>query len=154
VNDRVGWFEVCPLRGTVFLDEIAEVDVTIQVKLLRVLQTRAFQRLGETIDRRFEGKSLRRPTAISPSRCRQAASAQTSTIASAPDLIETPSLEEHLRDAPEDLGNLVLFIARAWPATPRPPPWQRRRSSGSRSTLEATTGGRAMSGNWSSACGT
>jgi len=40
----------------VFLDEIGEVDGAIQVKLLRVLQSRTFQRLGETQDRRFQGK--------------------------------------------------------------------------------------------------
>ena len=39
-----------------FLDEIGELEPAIQVKLLRVLQTRTFQRLGETRDRRFQGK--------------------------------------------------------------------------------------------------
>jgi transcriptional regulator with PAS, ATPase and Fis domain len=40
----------------VFLDEIGEVDASVQVKLLRVIQTRTFQRLGDTTPRRFEGK--------------------------------------------------------------------------------------------------
>lgn len=56
VGDRTGWFEVCPPLGTVFLDEIGEVDAGIQVKLLRVLETRTFQRLGDTAERRFRGK--------------------------------------------------------------------------------------------------
>jgi transcriptional regulator with GAF, ATPase, and Fis domain len=37
-------------------DEIGDVELGIQVKLLRVLQTRTFQRLGETEDRQFAGK--------------------------------------------------------------------------------------------------
>jgi hypothetical protein len=46
LEDRAGWLEVCPPLGTVFLDEIGELDAAIQVKLLRVIQTRTFQRLG------------------------------------------------------------------------------------------------------------
>ena len=58
VADRVGWLESCPANGSVFLDEIGELDPAIQVKLLRVLQRRTFQRLGDTADRRFPGKIL------------------------------------------------------------------------------------------------
>src|SRR5262249_20140703 len=42
VEDRIGWLEACRPLGTVFLDEIGELDPAIQVKLLRVLQTREF----------------------------------------------------------------------------------------------------------------
>jgi two-component system response regulator HydG len=42
---RVGRFELAD-TGTIFLDEIGDVAPTIQVKLLRVLQERAFERVG------------------------------------------------------------------------------------------------------------
>src|SRR5687767_2426698 len=58
LEDRAGWMEVCPRLGTVFLDEIGELDPAIQVKLLRVLQTRTFQRLGDTATRVFRGKII------------------------------------------------------------------------------------------------
>ena len=58
LEDREGWLEVCSELGTVFLDEIGELAPLIQVKLLRVLQARTFQRVGETRDRRFRGKLI------------------------------------------------------------------------------------------------
>lgn len=48
-RQRKGLFEIAS-KGTLFLDEIAEASHTIQVKLLRVLETREFMRIGsETI---------------------------------------------------------------------------------------------------------
>jgi two-component system response regulator PilR (NtrC family) len=45
--NRKGLVEVAE-RGSIFLDEIGEMNATMQVKLLRVLQERRFRRLGGT----------------------------------------------------------------------------------------------------------
>jgi len=47
IKDRPGRFELAH-GGTVFLDDIDDVPLAMQVKLLRVLQTRAVERLGGT----------------------------------------------------------------------------------------------------------
>jgi len=49
VENKEGLFEASH-GGTVFLDEIAELSPTIQVKLLRVVHEKAFKRVGDTKD--------------------------------------------------------------------------------------------------------
>jgi transcriptional regulator with PAS, ATPase and Fis domain len=50
VRDRVGRFELAS-RGTLLLDEIGDLPPQLQVKLLRVLQDRQFERVGENTPR-------------------------------------------------------------------------------------------------------
>lgn len=47
VKDRIGRFELAD-GGTVFLDEIGEIPMTIQAKLLRFLQHQTFEKLGSS----------------------------------------------------------------------------------------------------------
>ena len=58
MQDRKGYLETCGQYGTILLDEITETRPDIQVKLLRVLQTRQFQRLGDTRSLPFQGKFM------------------------------------------------------------------------------------------------
>ncbi len=53
VRLKHGLFEVAD-RGTIFLDEIGELTPQLQVKLLRVLETGVFRRLGGTVDIRVD----------------------------------------------------------------------------------------------------
>lgn len=53
VADRVGRFEAAD-GGTIFLDEVGELPLPIQAKLLRVLQQKEFERVGETRTRRVD----------------------------------------------------------------------------------------------------
>ncbi|MCA8930727.1 MAG: sigma 54-interacting transcriptional regulator, partial [Alphaproteobacteria bacterium] len=53
VDDQLGAFEAAD-GGTVFLDEIGELPVDLQPKLLRALEARTVRRLGEVTDRRVD----------------------------------------------------------------------------------------------------
>jgi transcriptional regulator with GAF, ATPase, and Fis domain len=47
LKDKPGWFE-CADCGTIFLDEVSEMPVPLQSKLLRVLQFKEYSRVGST----------------------------------------------------------------------------------------------------------
>lgn len=53
VKDRAGRFEAAE-GGTIFLDEIGEVPLELQSKLLRVLQEKSYERVGEDRTRRAD----------------------------------------------------------------------------------------------------
>jgi len=104
---RQGCFELAH-RGTIFLDEIAEMTPATQVKLLRVLQERTFRRLGarqETaVDVRVVAATNSDPTeAVKAGKLREDLFYRLNVFA-----VELPPL----RDRREDLGLLAeSFLA-------------------------------------------
>ncbi|MDA1166105.1 MAG: sigma 54-interacting transcriptional regulator [Planctomycetota bacterium] len=108
---RVGWLEACGEHGTILLDEIGELDPTIQVKLLRVLQNRQFQRLGETRTRSFDGKIIAATNRDLQREIEAGTFREDLYYRLCSDVIETPSLASQVRDNPEVLENIVAYIA-------------------------------------------
>ncbi|MCX5758520.1 MAG: sigma-54 factor interaction domain-containing protein, partial [Candidatus Hydrogenedentes bacterium] len=112
VADREGFLELCPADGAVFLDEIGELDPAIQVKLLRVLQTRVFQRIGDQTQRRFEGKVIAATNREPAKEMQEGRFRQDLYYRLCSDIIVTPSLREQIEGSPEQLHNLLLFLTR------------------------------------------
>jgi transcriptional regulator with AAA-type ATPase domain len=110
VADHSGWLEVCPPLGAVFLDEIGEVEPAIQVKLLRVLETRTFQRLGESRPRRFQGKIVAATNRDLAEQMRAGRFRADLYYRLCSDILVTPSLRERIADSPSELSDLVLFL--------------------------------------------
>ena len=109
--DRAGYMEVCPPSGAVFLDEIGEVGTDIQVKLLRVLQSRTFQPLGGTESRAFAGKIIAATNRDLPAAIRAGRFREDFYYRLCSDQLTTPSLREQLDASPRELETLVAFIA-------------------------------------------
>jgi formate hydrogenlyase transcriptional activator len=57
IAQRIGRFELAS-QGTIFLDEISEIPVELQPKLLRVLQEREFERLGSSRTLRTDARLI------------------------------------------------------------------------------------------------
>jgi DNA-binding NtrC family response regulator len=57
ISNKVGLFEVAH-HGTVFLDEIGDMELQLQPKLLRVLEEKRFRRVGDTQDRQVDTRLL------------------------------------------------------------------------------------------------
>jgi DNA-binding NtrC family response regulator len=111
VTDREGFLESSGAHGTVFLDEIGDVDPSIQVKLLRVIQSRTFQRLGDTTTRRFQGKIIAATNRDLQSAMARGRFRDDFYYRLCADSIATPSLVDQLAGEPGELAHLVRFIS-------------------------------------------
>jgi len=99
IKTKKGRFELAD-GGTIFLDEIGEISQTLQVKLLRVLQERVFERVGgeESISvdvRLISATNLDLKKEVSEGRFREDLYYRLNVIA-----IEVPSLKERREDIP------------------------------------------------------
>lgn len=110
--DRVGFFEASGPLGTVFLDEIGDVSAEIQVKLLRVLQTRSFQRLGDTKMRPFDGKIIAATNANLTQQMESGAFREDLYYRLCADKIVTPSLHDQIAGDADELEHMLQFIAK------------------------------------------
>jgi DNA-binding NtrC family response regulator len=111
-RDYQGWLGACGSHGSVFLDEIGELEIPLQVKLLRLLETRTFHRVGDTQTVPFLGKFIAATHRDLPLEIARGRFRQDLYYRLCGDMIVTPSLYEQLAECPEDLHELVLFIAR------------------------------------------
>jgi transcriptional regulator with AAA-type ATPase domain len=112
IADRKGWLETCPELGSVFLDELGDLDPAIQVKLLRVIETRSFHPVGETASRTFDGKLIAATNRNLEEAMRQGRFREDLYYRLCSDQIVTPSLADQLADSAAVLRELVAYMSR------------------------------------------
>lgn len=112
LQDRAGYLESCPPLGSVFLDEIGELDGQIQVKLLRLLQSRTFQRIGDTCLQNFRGKFMAATNRDLLCEMEKGRFREDLYYRLCGDVIETPGLREQIEESPEVLHTFIHFISR------------------------------------------
>ena len=112
VGDRKGWLETCPELGSVFVDELGELDPAIQVKLLRVIETRTFHPVGDTARQEFRGKLITATNRNLSDLMRKGLFREDLYYRLCSDQVTTPSLAEQIADSPAVLRELVSYMAR------------------------------------------
>lgn len=112
IADRVGWLEACPRQGSVFLDEIGEMEPPIQVKLLRVLESREYSSVGDTARKRFEGKLIAATNRDLSAEIAAGRFREDLYYRLCADQLQTPSLAEQIDDKPEGFGELLYYMTR------------------------------------------
>jgi transcriptional regulator with AAA-type ATPase domain len=111
-GDRIGWFGRCTERGTVFLDEIGDTNGDIQVKLLRVLQSRVYQPVGDVEPATFHGKVIAATNRDLQQEIEEGNFREDLYYRLRSDLIETPGLAAQIAEEPKQLHQFVQYISR------------------------------------------
>ena len=112
VEERHGYFEACQPCESIFLDEIGDVSLETQVKLLRLLQTRQFHRIGSTETLHFHGKVIAATNADLAARCEAGAFRKDLLFRICSDTIHTEPLRTLIDGKAEELHQFVIVLAR------------------------------------------
>jgi DNA-binding NtrC family response regulator len=107
---KAGLLEVAH-RGTVFLDEIGDMDLEVQAKLLKVLEEKQFRRLGETRDRRVDIRLVAATHQDLTERVRQRKFRSDLFFRVNTIPLTVPALRDRAEDIPELAGILLLRLA-------------------------------------------
>ncbi len=110
IDHHEGVFELCSEHGVLFLDEIGEVTVPVQIKLLQVLQERSFTPLGSHSAMRFKGRVIAATNRTLEELREGGRMRDDFFYRLCSDVIEVPPLRNRLREAPRELDQLVAVL--------------------------------------------
>lgn len=107
IEAHQGVFARCSPHGAIFLDEIGDVGVPLQIKLLQVLQERTFRPVGSRESARFQGRVIA-ATNRDIERLRARGSFRDDFYYRlSSDVIRVPALRQRLQEAPGELRQLL-----------------------------------------------
>jgi hypothetical protein len=109
VESHEGVLSRCSALGSIFLDEVGELNESIQIKLLQVLQERTFSPVGSHDEQRFNGRIIA-ATNRSLGELRSDRFRDDFYYRLCSDVILVPSLRTRLNERPEELGLLVEHL--------------------------------------------
>jgi len=110
VDRHQGMFERCSTHGALFLDEIGDISVPIQVKLLQVLQERRFSPVGSHDEERFEGRVVAATNRDLDELSRAGAFRRDFYYRLCSEVVRLPTLRERIQEDPRELPRLVEHI--------------------------------------------
>ena len=113
IDHHQGVFERCSAHGALFLDEIGEVAVPVQIKLLQVLQERTFTPLGGHEKKRFSGRVIAATNRALGNLRSDGRFRDDFFYRLCSDVIEVPTLRQRIAESAAEMEQLVrLLVAR------------------------------------------
>ena len=111
IDNHEGVFARCSAHGALFLDEIGEVSIPVQIKLLQVLQERTFTPLGGHERKRFAGRVIAATNRSLGTLRRDGHFRDDFFYRLCSDVIEVPTLRQRIAESPAELDQLVRLMA-------------------------------------------
>jgi transcriptional regulator with PAS, ATPase and Fis domain len=124
IDHHKGLFERCSAQGSLFLDEIGDISIPTQIKLLNVIQQRTFSPVGSHEIKRFQGRVIAATNQSIYELRKQGEFRDDFYYRLSSDVIEVPPLRVRLQETPGEKDELianVLAILRK--SLPRHYPW-------------------------------
>jgi len=113
VDNHRGVLERCSEHGALFLDEIGEVSIPVQIKLLQVLQQRVFTPVGGHERKRFSGRVIAATNQPLDTLRREGRFRDDFYYRLCSDVIQVPPLRQRIAESPRELEQLVhVLVAR------------------------------------------
>src|SRR2546427_5575774 len=110
IDHHMGVFERCSGHGALFLDEIGEVSIPVQIKLLQVLQERTFTPLGGHERKRFSGRVIAATNQLLGHLRREGRFRDDFFYRLCSDVIEVPTLRQRIAESADELELLVRLL--------------------------------------------
>ncbi len=112
VDGHSGIFSRCSPCGAIFLDEIGDVSIPVQIKLLQVLQERFFTAVGSHKLERFQGRVIAATNKDIRKLRERKEFRDDFYYRLCSDIIEVPPLRRRLAEDPAEINEILSFIVR------------------------------------------
>lgn len=110
IEDQPGVFALCTPHGSIFIDEIGDATIPVQIKLLQVLQERTFSPLGERTKCRFNGRVIAATNKPLDTLLQQGAFREDFYYRLCSDVIMVPPLRQRLKEDPKEMDALLELL--------------------------------------------
>ncbi len=112
-EDRVGRFEIAT-GGTLFLDEIGNLPLSLQPKLLKVLQSKRVSRIGENHEREIDFRLITATNMVLPGMIRDKIFREDLLYRIRTVEIELPPLRKRLEDIPDLVNHFIKLYGKKY----------------------------------------
>lgn len=112
IEGHAGIFSLCSPSGAIFLDEIGEVSIPVQIKLLQVLQERIFSPVGSHKKERFYGRVIAATNRSIEELRIQKVFRDDFYYRLCSDIITVPSLFQRIQENPDELDDLLAHTVK------------------------------------------